>query len=127
VDYQVPIGAEPGLLYFTVSDASNANLADFRQVLSATPRNPGQVLTTVNSLHPNTRAYVRVWRTDPAFQLEGADLPGPPASVALILAGQQTSFGGITQTRNSKIADMEVDAGDMVVTGNKTVQVEVKE
>jgi hypothetical protein len=47
--------------------------------------------------------------------------------VALILAGQQTSFGGITQTRNSKIADMEVDAGDMVVTGNKTVQVEVKE
>jgi len=127
VDYQVPIGAEPGPLYFTVSDASNANLADFRQVLSATPRNPGQVLTTVNSLHPNTRAYVRVWRTDPAFQLEGADLPGPPASVALILAGQQTSFGGITQTRNSKIADMEVDAGDMVVTGNKTVQVEVKE
>jgi hypothetical protein len=127
VDYQVPIGAEPGPLYFTVADATTANLTDFRQVLTATPRTPAQVLTTVNALHPNTRAYVRVWRADPAFQLEGADLPDPPASVALILAGQQSNSAGITLTRNSKLADMEIDANDMVVSGNKTVQVEVKE
>jgi hypothetical protein len=127
VDYEVPIGAEPGSLYFTVSDASTANIADFRQVLTATPRSPGQVLTTVNNLHPNTRAYIRVWRADPAFQLEGADLPDPPASVALLLAGQQASSAGIAQSRNSKIASMEVDAGDMVISGSKTVQVEIKE
>jgi hypothetical protein len=96
-------------------------------VLTATPRSPGQVLTTVNNLHPNTRAYIRVWRADPAFQLEGADLPDPPASVALLLAGQQSSSAGIAQTRNSKIAAMEVDAGDMVISGSKTVQVEIKE
>ena len=127
IEYQVPAGAEPGPLYFTVADANTTNLADFRQVLTATPRNPAQVLSTVNSLHPNTRAYVRVWRADPAFQLEGADLPDPPASVALILAGHQSNSGGITQTRNSKIAEMEVDAGDVVVTGSKTIQVEIKE
>jgi hypothetical protein len=127
VGYQVPIGAEPGPLYFTVSDAGAANIADFRQVLTATQRSAGQVLATVNSLHPNTRAYVRVWRADPAFQLEGTDLPSPPASVALILGGQQSNSAGIAQTRNSKVAEMEVDAGDMVVTGNKTVQVEIKE
>jgi hypothetical protein len=115
------------MLYFTVADANTANIADFRQVLTATQRSAGQVLTTVNSLHPNTRAYIRVWRTDPAFQLEGVDLPAPPASVALILASQQSTSAGITQTRNSKLADIEVDAGDMVVTGNKTLQVEVKE
>jgi hypothetical protein len=127
VEYQVPIGAEPGMLYFTVADANTANIADFRQVLTATARTPGQLLATVNNLHPNTRAYVRVWRADPAFQLEGADLPDPPASVSLILAGSQSSSAGITQTRNSKIAEMEIDIGDMAVTGSKTVQVEVKE
>jgi hypothetical protein len=127
VDYKVPIGAEPGTLYFTVADANTSNLADFRQVLSATARTASQVITTVNSLHPNTRAYIRVWRTDPAFQLEGADLPDPPPSVALILAGSQSSLAGITQTRNSKIAEMEIDAGDVVVSGVKTVQVEIKE
>jgi hypothetical protein len=68
-----------------------------------------------------------VWRADPAFQLEGADLPDPPASVALILAGSQSSLAGITQTRNSKVVGMEVDAGDMVVSGSKTIQVEIKE
>jgi hypothetical protein len=127
VEYQVPIGAEPGMLYFTVADAGTANIADFRQVLTATARTPAQLLATVNNLHPNTKAYIRVWRTDPAFQLEGADLPDPPASVSLILAGSQSTTAGITQTRNSKIADMEIDVGDMAVTGSKTVQVEVKE
>jgi hypothetical protein len=68
-----------------------------------------------------------VWRADPDFQLEGADLPAPPPSVALILAGSQASLAGISQTRNSKIAEMEIDAGDVVISGVKTVQVEIKE
>jgi hypothetical protein len=127
VEYQVPIGAEPGPLYFTVADANTANLADFRQILTTSPRSAGQLIATVNNLHPNTKAYIRVWRAAPAFQLEGADLPDPPASVALILAGSQASLAGITQTRNSKVAEMQVDAGDMVVSGSKTIQVEIKE
>ena len=127
VEYQVPIGMEPGTLYFTVADANVANIADFRQVLTTTPRSPVQLVSTVNNLHGNNKAYVRVWRADPAYQLEGSDLPDPPASVALILGSSQSSSPGITQTRNSKIGEMEIDAGDMVITGSKTVQVEVKE
>ncbi|HEV3333799.1 MAG TPA: SpoIVB peptidase S55 domain-containing protein [Bryobacteraceae bacterium] len=127
VEYEVPIGAPLGALYFTVSDANVANIADFRQILSASPHSPGQVITIVNKLHPNNKAYVRVWRPDPAFQLEGADLPDPPPSVAMILAGSQTNLAGINQVRNSKIGEMEIDAGDMVVSGTKTVLVDVKE
>lgn len=127
VEYLVPIGAAPGPLYFTVSDANIANITDFRQVLTTSPRTAGQVISTVNNLHPNTKAYVRVWRADPAFQLEGADFPDPPASLALILAGSQSSLASITQVRNSKIAQIEVDGGDMVVSGVKTIQVEIKE
>lgn len=127
VDYAVPIGAQPGPLYFTVSDAGTANLTDFRQILGSTARSPVQVITAVNDLHPNNKAYVRVWRTDPAFQLEGADLPDPPASVALILASAQASQAGISQVRNSKVAEMEIDGGDMVISGVKTIQVEVKQ
>ena len=89
---------------------------------------PAQLISTVNNLHPNTKAYIRVWRADPAFQLEGADLPDPPASVALILAGSQSSSAGITQTRNSKIArngDRRRRHGRS--PASKTVQVEIKE
>jgi hypothetical protein len=126
-EYQVPIGAEPGTLYFTVADANTTNFADFRQVLTNNPHTAEQLITTVNNLHPNTKAYVRVWRADPAFQLEGVDLPDPPASVALVLGRTQSAESGITQSRNAKIGEMEFDAGDMVITGVKTVQVEIKE
>jgi hypothetical protein len=127
LDYKIPIGAEPGPLYFTVSDANTSNVSDFHQILGATVHTASQLIGTVNNLHPNTRAYIRVWRTDPAFQLEGVDLPAPPASVTLIFSESQTSLAGITQTRNSKIAEMEIDAGDVVISGVKTAQVEIKE
>ncbi|HEX3877462.1 MAG TPA: SpoIVB peptidase S55 domain-containing protein [Bryobacteraceae bacterium] len=127
VDYQVPIGAQPGQLYFTVSDASVANLIDFRQILQASPRSPRQLIDIVNELHPNTKAYVRVWRADPAFQLEGTDLPAPPPSIALVLDGAATNLQGVTSSRNSKLAEMEIDGAGVVISGSKTVQVEVKE
>jgi hypothetical protein len=47
--------------------------------------------------------------------------------VAMILTASQTSLASITQTRNAKIGEMELDGGDMVISGVKTVQVEIKE
>ena len=72
------------------------NLTEFRQILGAQPKSIAQLISTVNSLRANTKAYVRVWRPEPAFQLEGADFPDPPPSVAMILAGSQTAQGSIT-------------------------------
>jgi hypothetical protein len=46
--------------------------------------------------------------------------------VALVLEGAQNNVAGIAQVRNSKIAAMEIDGGDMVISGVKTIQVEVK-
>jgi len=126
-DYQAPIGTTPGPLFFTVSDATTANLSDFRQTLTSSPRSVAQLIGTVNGLHPNNKLYVRVWRAEPAFQLDGADLPDPPASAYLVLTGSSTSSGGITQTRNSKIGELELDGGDMVISGVKTIQVDIKE
>lgn len=127
VTYNVPIGAPPGPLYFTVADGMTTNMTDLRQILGTTPKSPAQLVSTVNQLRANTRAYVRVWRADVAFQLEGDDLPAPPPSVSLILSSAQSSMAGLTQTRNSKVAELEVSAGDYMITGSKTIQVEVKE
>jgi hypothetical protein len=126
VDYRVPAGAQAGPLYFTVSDAATANVNDFRQTVAAIPRNAAQLIATANNLHANNKVYVRVWRGDTAFQLEGADLPAPPASVALVLEGAESSVAGITQVRNSKLAQLEIDGGEAAISGVKTIQVEVK-
>jgi SpoIVB peptidase S55 len=125
--YQVPPGLTPGPLYFTVADGLTTNLTEFKQIIGSQPRSIAQLIATVNHLRANTKAYARVWRPDPAFQLEGEDFPDPPPSVALILGGSQGSLGGITQTRNSKLAELEIGSGEWAISGSKTIQVEVKE
>jgi hypothetical protein len=127
LDYRVPEGAPAGPLYFTVADGVNTNMTELRQAIETSPRSAQQLISTVNSLRANTKAYVRVWRGEPAFQIDGGDLPDPPPSVALILASSQAGHAGMTQTRNAKVGEFEIGLGDMVITGSKTIQVEVKE
>lgn len=121
VRYRAPEGLTPGPLYFTVSDAMTRNLTEIRPAIGAQAKSPEQLVATVNNLKENTKAYVRVWRPETTFQLQGGDLPAPPPSLAMILARGQTP------TYNSKIAEIEVDGAGSVVTGSKTIQVEVKE
>jgi hypothetical protein len=45
----------------------------------------------------------------------------------LALTSAQPGTGILSQTRNAKVAELEIAAGDMVVSGSKTIQVEVKE
>ena len=123
VKYTIPRGTAPGTLYFTVADGSQTSIADLRQILTETPHSPEQVIANVNRLHSGDKAYVRVWRAEPSYQVQGEEIPDPPPSLALVLGGVQN----VPQVRNSKMAEITIDAGNMMVTGSKTVQLEVKE
>jgi hypothetical protein len=128
VGYQVPVGAPAGPLYFTVSDATSTNMLEFQSAMGTPLRAPSQVLGLLNAQRTNTKAYVRVWRAGSAYTIEGRDLPDPPPSVAMILArGQIGGAAALLNVRGSKVAEIEIPAGEYVVTGSKTVQVEVKE
>jgi len=123
VKYTIPPGTAPGMLYFTVADGGQTSIAELRQIVSDTPNSPEQLISTVNRLHPSDKTYIRVWRADLAYAVQGEELPDPPPSLALVLGSTQT----VTQNRNSKIAEIVIDTGDSMVTGSKTVQLEVKE
>jgi hypothetical protein len=127
VDYQVPLGMPAGPLIVTVSDANTVNLAELRQLVGTPPRSPARLIATLNALRPNTTAWVRVMRAQPAFELLGSTLPDPPASVALILSRTQASLSGPALAGNSTIAELEIGVPDMVIAGSRTIQVEVKE
>ena len=121
------MGAQLGTLFFTVADAASTNMTEYAQLLTTAPRNPAQLVAFLNGLRGNDKAYVRVWRTDTAYSVQGQDLPDPPPSVSMILAKTQASLTGMVLARGSKTAEMELSAGDAVVTGSKTIQVEIKE
>jgi hypothetical protein len=121
--YKIPLGTAPGTLYFTVADGGQTGLAELKQIINETPHSPEQSISTVGRLRSSDKAYVRVWRPQPAYEVAGEELPDPPPSLALVLGSTQN----VSQNRNSKIAELVIDAGEMMVSGSRTVQVEVKE
>jgi len=122
VKYQIPPGTAPGTLFFTVADGPQTSILELRQIAGETAHSPDQLISMVNKLRPSDKAYVRIWRPQPAYQVAGEELPDPPPSLSLVLGSTQ----GLTQNKNSKIAEIIIDAGEFMVMGSKTVQLEVK-
>jgi len=134
VTYHVPAGAPNGSLNFTVSDANTLNFPDFAGVAASSLGTAERLIETINSYRASDALYVRVWRQEPSFnvagQLPGSELPDPPPSVMLILADPSASANSnaaLTLTRGAEAARLTIPVGDYVVTGAKTIQVEVKD
>jgi hypothetical protein len=128
VKYRVPIGTQPGTLNFTIADATSTNVIEFQSAVVTPQRSPAQMLSLLNGLRSNTKAYIRVWRAEPSYTVEGRDIPDPPPSLAMLLTRAQAGSPTQVNTRGAKVAELEVaGAAGSVVTGTKTIQVEVKE
>jgi SpoIVB peptidase S55 len=128
IKYRVPIGTEAGTLNFTIADATATNVIEFQSAIATPQRSPNQVLGLLNGLRSNTKAYVRVWRAEPSYTVEGHDIPDPPPSLAMLLTRAQAGTQNLVNTRGAKVDELEVPgAPGSVVTGTKTIQVEVKE
>ncbi len=116
--YVVPAGTAPGTLSFTVADGAQTSVQELRVTAGETPHSADQLIATVNRLRAGDKAYVRVWRAQPSYQAGGEELPDPPPSVAIIL--------GASQNKNSRLAEIVIEPGAGLVSGSKTVQLEVK-
>ena len=130
----IPLGSAVGPLNITVSDANTLNFPEFAGMNSSAAQEASNLIQLLNQYRGSEAAYLRVWRSQPAFTLggpsPGAELPDPPPSVMLILADPSTSpTSNLAQlaTRGSELAEIRIPVDGYVVSGAKTVQVEVKE
>lgn len=129
-NYKIPIGAPPGRLLFTVSDATLLNFSELSGLSSSSLHSARELIQVLNDIRPNDNVYVRVWRQEPSFSLPGADLTDPPPSAALVLSKTSSALSSgnsLLLSRGSQVAQLPIPMGDYAVTGSKTVQVEVKE
>ena len=129
VSYRVPMGVPTGTLNFTIADATATNVIEYQQAVGTPQRTPRQVLESAERLALQyERLPARVARRA-AYTVEGRDLPDPPPSLALVFTRAQATFLNTQlNTRGAKLAELEVKGSPgFIVTGTKTVQVEVKE
>jgi hypothetical protein len=132
--FKIPIGAPNGLLNFTIGDATLQNFADFAGLNASAMQNAARLIETINSYRSSDGLYVRVWRPQPAFSVNGpgpdSELPDPPPSVMLILADPSSSANGSATnavTRGSEVGQLTILIPGFAVSGAKTVQVEIKD
>ncbi len=120
--WQVPPGIAPGTVFLSVADGVQTSATELRALYTANPRSADELVAAIDQVLPTDRAYIRVWRAEPDFQIAGVDLPDPPPSIAMVLAANTAN----TQVKNSKLTTFELPVPGWVVTGTKTIQIEVK-
>jgi len=126
VPFQVPVGIAAGGLSVTFADGNWMNLLDLRLPSVRDASSGVQLVRAINQQRRNSNLYVRVWRADRGFQLQGEQLPAPPASLRQVLAGP-SSASAITPSFSSVVAEMEISSLGTVVSGTETLRVMVKE
>jgi len=133
VPFRIPVGAPLGALNLTLSDASILNFPDFAGIAQTQFRTAGEMITAINHYRDSGSLYVRVWRQQPAFSvagpMPGSELTDPPPSVVLVLTdtSSSASSGATAAARGSDVAQLSVPMNGYVVTGAKTIQIEVKD
>lgn len=132
--YGIPVGAPVGPLNLTVSDAATLNTPDFAGLSQSQAHSPQELIHMINAFRGSQAAYLRVWRAEPAFTIDGpapgSELTDPPPSVMLVLADPSASANSnaaLTQTRGSSIAEIKLPVDGYAVLGAKTIQVEIRE
>jgi hypothetical protein len=126
VAYRVPVGAPAQGYHFTVSEASQPNAIEMQAAASGSFRTAGQVLDLLNGLRTNTNAYLRVVRAGAAYPVQGRELVEPPPSVAMILNRANPAAATTSTLRGAVVAEIEIPVGGAMVTGSKTIQIEVR-
>lgn len=132
--YRIPVGIPSGPLNFTISDANTLNFPDFAGVTQSSLQTSQALIETINKFRDSEGFYIRVWRQQPSFSvgpvLPGGEISDPPPSVALVLgdpSSSATSNAALTLTRGSGLSELPVPLPGYVVSGAKTLQVQVKE
>lgn len=125
--FTVPAWLPPGeTLTLTVCDAFTTNLLDFRsfyQPGGPVFRSSEDLAETLAKLHPANAYYVRAFRSSPAFQTAGRELSNLPPSIAAVL---QKSPGSYLPTYQSRVLDQEMRLKEGIVSGSRTLTLEIE-
>jgi hypothetical protein len=132
--YQIPVGLPNGTLNLTVSDALGLNAPEFAGISQTSFHSAEQLVNAINHYRSSEAIYLRIWRQQPSFNvanpLPGGEITDPPPSVTLILSdpsSSATTSAAQTLARGSQLAELRMPVDRYVVSGSKTVQLEVKD
>ncbi|MBO0722278.1 MAG: hypothetical protein J2P41_15740 [Blastocatellia bacterium] len=121
-EIEIPEDAPLGQLQIIVSDGSALQASEART--GFTPKSLDQLVREMNRARKSDRLYVRLARAENGAVIKNEELPGLPPSVLATLGSDRTA-GGYTLTRSSTILEKELPPADFVISGQRTLTVNV--
>ena len=123
---KVPEEIEPGPAKLLVSDGLSLGKLDEKAGLgNFAPLNLKQLVKAINNMKNNGRLYVRLYRNQSGAIIAGEGLPNLPPSMLALYNSNKTS-GGVQPIDQAIYIEHELDATDLVITGQQEITVNIK-
>lgn len=124
----LPASLAAGPISILVGEGNALNQLELRQIQQGfAARELPQLVRAINHIRRNNQLYLRVMRPDAAYVLYGEQLPAPPPSLARVLASDPSIDDDIPSLRSSTVLDTQSDPLPFVISGMKTITLDVKE
>jgi hypothetical protein len=123
---RIPEGVPLGPLKVWIGDGMTLERVDAKQEpVEFYPKDPSQLIRAINNLKKNDRLYIRLYREQAGAVVGGEGLPGLPPSLLAIYRSAKT-VGEVLPIRRVVYVEHELPKTDYVLSGEKTIEIEVK-
>ena len=123
---KIPENISPGALTLLVADGTTIMSMDDREEKDIlVPRDLTQLIKYINNLRKNDHMYLRFYRQQSGAVIKGEGLPGLPPSILSILKSERKA-GAMSPIRRATLMEYELPTTEYVVSGAKSLNLEVK-
>lgn len=118
----IPGDTAPGNLSIMIGDGNAVQQSS--AVTQFTPKTAAELIAIINRLKRSDRLYAVITRTSSGAIVGASEMPNLPPSVLATLNNDRTA-GGAKPTIQTVIADLELPAGEFIVSGSQTLTIEI--
>jgi hypothetical protein len=118
----IPADAVPGTISIGVGDGNSVQ--QNTPITQFVPKTAAELISTINRLKRSDKLYVVVSRTSTGAVIGARELPNLPPSILATINNDRTS-GATKPTVQTIISEMELPAGENIVSGSHNLTVEV--
>jgi SpoIVB peptidase S55 len=122
IPVEIPKDAPIGQLQIIVGDGASIQALEPRS--GFTPKSLDNLVRELNKIRKSDRLYVRLARAESGAMVKNEEMPSLPPSVLATL-GSDRAIGGYSLTRSATILEKEIAPADFVISGQRTLTVNV--
>ncbi|PYV45614.1 MAG: hypothetical protein DMG06_01730 [Acidobacteria bacterium] len=126
IPLDIPPDMTSGTLLVTVADGSTLTAVENRSLRQQfSPRDLDQLIRAINNIRKNDRVYVRLQRPEPSVILRGEEFSTLPPSFNTVITSDRSSSSSLSTMRSSNLYEYELPSTPFVITGQRSLTLEV--